>query len=109
MLKPALITLFLASSLRAETLLVLNKRDATLAFVDPAAMKVVAKIPTGEGHSSGGPRPRWRESSPRRRIGIRCARARREDGQEDARHDRAHVRQDLDLWYSPTSSQLSMR
>jgi YVTN family beta-propeller protein len=49
MLKPVLITLFLASSLRAETLLVLNKRDATLAFVDPAAMKVVAKIPTGEG------------------------------------------------------------
>ena len=38
-----------AASLHADTLLVLNKRDATLAFVDPAAMKVVAKIPTGEG------------------------------------------------------------
>lgn len=49
MLKHALITLLLASSLRADTLLVLNKRDATLAFVDPAAMKVLAKIPTGEG------------------------------------------------------------
>ena len=44
----ALIALF-AASLAADTLLVLNKRDATLAFVDPAAMKVLAKIPTGEG------------------------------------------------------------
>ena len=40
---------FLAASLHADTLLVLNKRDATLAFVDPSAMKVMAKIPTGEG------------------------------------------------------------
>jgi YVTN family beta-propeller protein len=39
----------LAASLHADTLLVLNKRDAALAFVDPASMKVVAKIPTGEG------------------------------------------------------------
>ena len=31
------------------TLLVLNKADATLAFVDPATMKVVSTIPTGEG------------------------------------------------------------
>ena len=31
------------------TLLVLNKADATLAFVDPATLKVVSKIPTGEG------------------------------------------------------------
>lgn len=36
-------------SLLLATLLVLNKADATLAFVDPDAMKVVAKIPTGEG------------------------------------------------------------
>ena len=41
--------LFAAATLHADTLLVLNKRDATLAFVDPAAMKVVATIPTGEG------------------------------------------------------------
>lgn len=31
------------------TLLVLNKADATLAFVDPTSLKVMAKIPTGEG------------------------------------------------------------
>ena len=30
-------------------LLVLNKADATLAFVDPAALEVTSKIPTGEG------------------------------------------------------------
>jgi YVTN family beta-propeller protein len=39
----------LAASLQADTLLVLNKRDATLAFVDPASLKVVGKIATGEG------------------------------------------------------------
>ena len=43
------LTALFASALRADTLLVLNKRDATLAFVDPASMKVLAKIPTGEG------------------------------------------------------------
>jgi len=48
-MKIALAAFLLTTSLRAETLLVLNKRDATLAFVDPAAMKVVGKIPTGEG------------------------------------------------------------
>src|ERR1700704_971830 len=49
-MKHIIIALLLtASALRADPLLVLNKRDATLAFVDPAAMKVVAKIPTGEG------------------------------------------------------------
>src|SRR5436305_2861181 len=48
-MKLALTALFLAASLRADTLLVLNKRDAMLAFVDPAAMKVLGKIPTGEG------------------------------------------------------------
>lgn len=41
--------LFATFAAHADTLLVLNKSDATLAFIDPAAMKVVAKIPTGEG------------------------------------------------------------
>jgi YVTN family beta-propeller protein len=31
------------------TLLVLNKVDATLAFVDPASQQVLARVPTGEG------------------------------------------------------------
>ena len=31
------------------TLLVLNKADATLAFVDPTSLQVIAKIPTGNG------------------------------------------------------------
>jgi YVTN family beta-propeller protein len=33
----------------AAELLVLNKRDATLVFVDPASGKVAATVPTGEG------------------------------------------------------------
>jgi DNA-binding beta-propeller fold protein YncE len=41
--------LLVSFAARADTLLVLNKRDATLAFVDPASMKVLAKLPTGEG------------------------------------------------------------
>src|SRR2546428_540866 len=44
----ALLFLLVATA-RADTLLVLNKADATLAFVDPAKLEVVAKIPTGEG------------------------------------------------------------
>ena len=49
-MKHAIAVLFLtAFTANADTLLVLNKRDATLAFVDPAAMKVISKIPTGEG------------------------------------------------------------
>jgi YVTN family beta-propeller protein len=48
-MKYAIAAFLVAASLRADTLLVLNKRDATLAFVDPASMKVVTKIPTGEG------------------------------------------------------------
>lgn len=40
--------LLLACNASADTLLVVNKGDATLALVDPAAMKVVGKIPTGE-------------------------------------------------------------
>lgn len=43
------VLLLCAASAAADTLLVLNKRDATLAFVDLASMKVMAKIPTGEG------------------------------------------------------------
>ena len=31
------------------TLLVLNKVDATLAFVDPVSLQVIARVPTGEG------------------------------------------------------------
>jgi YVTN family beta-propeller protein len=37
------------SAVLLATLLVLNKADATLAFVDPAKMEVVAKIATGNG------------------------------------------------------------
>lgn len=39
----------MSAILVAATLLVLNKADATLAFVDPAKMEVVTKIPTGLG------------------------------------------------------------
>lgn len=49
-MKPALAALLLLANIAAaDTLLVVNKRDAILAFVDPATMKVVAKIATGEG------------------------------------------------------------
>lgn len=48
-MKHVIAALLFASIARADTLLVLNKRDATLAFVDPATMKVVGKISTGEG------------------------------------------------------------
>lgn len=44
----ASILLLLACNATADTLLVVNKRDATLALVDPAAMKVTGKIATGE-------------------------------------------------------------
>jgi YVTN family beta-propeller protein len=44
-----LLLLFFSSAVQAATLLVVNKADATLSFVDAAAMKVVATIPTGEG------------------------------------------------------------
>lgn len=42
------IFLLIACNAAADTLLVVNKRDATLALVDPATMKVTGKIPTGE-------------------------------------------------------------
>lgn len=47
----ALILMFPAAVLHAQSpaLLVLNKGEATLAIIDPAAAKVVATIPTGEG------------------------------------------------------------
>src|SRR5205823_11727663 len=37
------------TALLLATLLVLNKADATLAFVDPASLQVLSKIPTGNG------------------------------------------------------------
>ncbi len=49
-MKSALASLLLFANLAAaDTLLVVNKRDATLAFVDPAALKVLGKVSTGEG------------------------------------------------------------
>lgn len=50
----ALIALVLLPSLSAAqtpspALLVLNKEDATLSIIDPATLKTVAQIPTGEG------------------------------------------------------------
>jgi YVTN family beta-propeller protein len=44
----ASIFVLLACTAAGDTLLVVNKRDATLALVDLAAMKVIGKIPTGE-------------------------------------------------------------
>lgn len=44
-----LFALLLATAAHAESLLVLNKADATLVFVDPATGKITATIPTGEG------------------------------------------------------------
>lgn len=40
--------LFAALTARADTLLVLNKSDATLSFVDAATLKTLATIPTGD-------------------------------------------------------------
>lgn len=44
----AALLLLLACNATADTLLVVNKGDATLAFVDPVTLKVIAKIATGE-------------------------------------------------------------
>jgi YVTN family beta-propeller protein len=45
-----MLLLFAAAGLAsAQTLLVLNKEDATLAFLDPASGKVTARVPVGEG------------------------------------------------------------
>lgn len=41
--------LMMATVAPAATLLVLNKEDATLAFIDPGSGTVVATVPTGEG------------------------------------------------------------
>jgi DNA-binding beta-propeller fold protein YncE len=51
---PVFVTLALAlvcpaASQPPATLLVLNKVEATLAFVDPATGQVTGKVPTGEG------------------------------------------------------------
>jgi YVTN family beta-propeller protein len=48
-MKHLALALLLAATARADTLLVLNKADATLAFVDPASLQVTAKIATGNG------------------------------------------------------------
>src|SRR5437773_2748716 len=49
-MKPlALALLFAALTARADTLLVLNKSDATLMFVDTATLTTVATIRTGDG------------------------------------------------------------
>ncbi len=45
----ALALMLAAATARADTLLVLNKSDATLAFVDPASLQITGKIATGEG------------------------------------------------------------
>ncbi len=45
----AIALLFATVAARADTLLVLNKSDATLSFVDAETFKTVATIPTGEG------------------------------------------------------------
>jgi YVTN family beta-propeller protein len=45
----ALLLFAFASTSFADTLLVLNKADATLAFVDASSLQVLSKIATGEG------------------------------------------------------------
>jgi YVTN family beta-propeller protein len=46
-MRHAALVFFLAVGVRADTLLVLNKADSNLAFVDPASLQVITKIPTG--------------------------------------------------------------
>jgi YVTN family beta-propeller protein len=41
--------LFATLTARADTLLILNKSDATLMFVDPSTLKTMGTIPTGDG------------------------------------------------------------
>src|SRR3954447_13328537 len=45
----ALALLFTALSVRADTLLILNKLDATLQFVDAASFETLGAVATGEG------------------------------------------------------------
>src|SRR3977135_4212591 len=45
----ALVLLFAALTARADTLLILNKSDATLMFVDAVTLKTLGTIPTGDG------------------------------------------------------------
>ena len=47
-LAPVLALLLLSVAAHASTLIVLNKLDSTLSFVDPATSKVISTIPTGE-------------------------------------------------------------
>lgn len=47
-MKPLWAAVFFAMLVRAESLLVLNKEDATLAIVDPHSGKVTARIATGQ-------------------------------------------------------------
>jgi YVTN family beta-propeller protein len=42
------VLLFLTLNANADTLLVLNKSDATLSFIDPATLQTLATIPTGD-------------------------------------------------------------
>jgi DNA-binding beta-propeller fold protein YncE len=50
LMKPlAFALLFAALTVRADTLLILNKSDATLMFVDPVTLKTLGTIPTGDG------------------------------------------------------------
>jgi YVTN family beta-propeller protein len=48
MKRAVLALLLFAFAANADTLLVLNKGDATLSFVDPVSLKVISSIPTGE-------------------------------------------------------------
>jgi hypothetical protein len=45
----ALALLFAALSARADTLLILNKSDATLQFVDASSFETIGTVATGEG------------------------------------------------------------
>src|SRR5436309_159172 len=45
----ALALLFVALSARADTLLILNKSDATLQFVDASSFETLGTVATGEG------------------------------------------------------------
>ena len=47
-MKRVLCALLLAGTASADTLLVLNKADSNLAFVDPAKLQVITTIPTGK-------------------------------------------------------------
>lgn len=60
-----LVLLWFACTASADTLLVVNKHDANVAFVDPVAMVVRAKVPTGE-------EPHEVAASPDGRVAVVC-------------------------------------